>query len=85
MPKDKFARIFSCQMEAIVFINLQVFFATHAVSSDIPQYSVPNTTVVKHFLSHHNHGHTDMQLVPLKFIHSFRDLIRKVRELFLID
>ena len=31
MSKDKFARIFLCQMEAIVFISLQIFFATHAV------------------------------------------------------
>ena len=31
MSKDKYPRIFSRQMKAIVFILLQIFFATHAV------------------------------------------------------
>ena len=31
MSKDKYPRIFSPQMEAIVFIILQIFCATHAV------------------------------------------------------
>ena len=31
MFKDKYPRIFSPQMEAIVFIILQIFFATRAV------------------------------------------------------
>ena len=31
MSKDKCSSIFSCQMEAIVFIILQLFFATSAV------------------------------------------------------
>ena len=31
MPKDKYPSIFSPQMEAIVFIILQIFFATPAV------------------------------------------------------
>ena len=31
MSKDKYLSIFSPQMEAIVFIILQIFFATHAV------------------------------------------------------
>ena len=31
MSKDKYAGIFSPQMEAIVFIVLQIFFATRAV------------------------------------------------------
>ena len=31
MSKDKFPSIFSPQMEAIVFIILQIFYATHAV------------------------------------------------------
>ena len=31
MPKDKYPSIFSCQMEAIVFIILQIFFATSMV------------------------------------------------------
>ena len=41
--KDKYPSIFSPQMEAIVFIILQIVFATHAVLklgifSDIPQF-----------------------------------------------
>ena len=31
MSKDKYPSIFSPQMEAIVFIILQIFYATHAV------------------------------------------------------
>ena len=31
MSKDKYPSIFSPQMETIVFIILQIFFATHAV------------------------------------------------------
>ena len=31
MPKDKYPSIFSPQMETIVFIMLQIFFATRAV------------------------------------------------------
>ena len=31
MSKDKYPRIFSPQMEAIVFIILQIFYATRAV------------------------------------------------------
>ena len=31
MPKDKYARTFSRQMEAIVFIIVQIFFAARAV------------------------------------------------------
>ena len=44
MFKDKYPSIFSPQMEAIVFIILQIFFATGAVLkiggifSDIPQF-----------------------------------------------
>ena len=44
MSKDKYPNIFSPQMEAIVFIILQIFFASRAVlkiegiSSDIPQF-----------------------------------------------
>jgi len=43
MSKDNYSSIFSRQMEAIVFIILQIFFATRAVlkivehHSDIPQ------------------------------------------------
>ena len=38
MPKDKYPSIFSPQMEAIVFIILQIFFATRAVLK-IGEYS----------------------------------------------
>ena len=38
MSKDKYPSIFSPQMEAIVFIILQIFFATHAVLK-IGEYS----------------------------------------------
>ena len=31
MSKDKYPSIFSCQLEAVVFIILQIFFATRAV------------------------------------------------------
>ena len=43
------------------------------------------TTVSEHFLSHSNHSHTDMQLIPLEKIHSSRDSVRKARESHLID
>jgi len=38
MSKDKFPSIFSPQMEAIVFIILQIFFAMHAALK-IGEYS----------------------------------------------
>ena len=44
MFKDKYPCIISCQMEAVVFSILQIFFATRAVlkiveyHSDIPQF-----------------------------------------------
>ena len=38
MSKDKYPSIFSPQMEAIVFIILQIFFAMHAVLK-IEKYS----------------------------------------------
>ena len=37
------------------------------------------------FLSHSNHSHTDMQLIPLEKIRSSRDSVRKARESHLID
>ena len=39
MSKDKYPSIFSPQMEAIVFIILQIFFATRAVFSDLIDYN----------------------------------------------
>ena len=44
-----------------------------------------STTVSEHFLSHSNHSHTDMKLIPLEKIHSSRDSVRKARESHLID
>ena len=38
------------------------------------------TSVSEHFLSHSNHSHTDIQLIPLEKIHSSRDSVRKARE-----
>ena len=43
------------------------------------------TTVSQHFLSHSNHSHTDMKLIPLEKIHSSRDSVREARESHLID
>ena len=42
-------------------------------------------TVYEHVLSHSNHSHTDMQLIPLEKIHSSRDSVHKARESHLID
>ena len=47
--------------------------------------SKPTTTVSEHFLSHSNHSHSDMQLIPLEKIHSSRDSVRKARGSHLID
>ena len=47
MSKDKYPSIFSPQMEAIVFVVLQIFFATRAVlkigeySRIFPSFSYP--------------------------------------------
>ena len=38
------------------------------------------TVQVVFFLSHSNHSHTDMQLIPLEKIRSSRDSVRKARE-----
>ena len=43
------------------------------------------TTVSEHFLSHSNHSHTDMQLIPLEKIHSSHNSVRTARESHLID
>ena len=49
MPADKYPSIYSGQMEAIVFIILQICFAARAVlkivvcDSDIPQFQLENT------------------------------------------
>ena len=38
MLKDKYTRIFSCQMEAVVFIILQIFFAIYTTGLKIAEY-----------------------------------------------
>ena len=38
----------------------------------------------EHFLSHSDHSHTDMQLIPRGKIHSSLDSVRKARESHLI-
>ena len=60
-------------------------FNEHRRTVDKTNISSKPTTVSEHFLSHPNHCHTDMQLIPLEVIHSSRDSIRKARESFLID
>ena len=60
-------------------------FNEHRRSVDKTNIQSKPTTVAEHFLSHPNHYHTDMQLIPLEIIHSSRDSIRKARESFLID
>ena len=77
----------SCVDRASMFVE-SVFETSLSLVS--PMYSKTNTkfkptTVAEHFLSHPNHCHTDMQLIPLELIHSSRDSIRKARESFLID
>ena len=43
------------------------------------------TTVSQHFLSHSNHSHTGMKLIPLEKIHFSRDSVREAREAHWID
>ena len=57
----------------------------HKRSVDKTNIQCKPSTVAEHFVSHPNHCHTDMQLIPLEIIQSSRDLIRKARESFLID
>jgi len=47
MSKDKYPSIFSLQMEAIVFIILQIFYATRAVLK-IGEYPRNNFFIKKH-------------------------------------
>ena len=53
--------------------------------ADVKQRISKPTTVSEHFLSHSNHSHTDMQLIPLEKIHFSRDSVRKARESHLSD
>ena len=60
-------------------------FNEHRRAVDKTKIKSKPTTVSDHFLSHSNHSHTDMQLIPLEKIHSSRDSVRKARESHLID
>ena len=60
-------------------------FNEHRRAVDKTNIKSKPTTVSEHFLSHSNHSHTDMQLIPLEKIHSSRDSVRKTRESHLID
>ena len=60
-------------------------FNEHRRAVDKTNIKSKPTTVSEHFLSHSNHSHTDMQLIPLEKIHSSRDSVRKARESHLID
>ena len=60
-------------------------FNEHRRAVDKTNIKSKPTTISEHFLSHSNHSHTDMQLIPLEKIHSSRDSVRKARESHLID
>ena len=60
-------------------------FNEHRRAVDKTNIKSKPTTVSEHFLSHSNHSHPDMQLIPLEKIHSSRDSVRKARESHLID
>ena len=53
-------------------------FNEHRRAVDKTNIKSKPTTVSEHFLSHSNHSHTDMQLIPLEKIHSSRDSVRKI-------
>ena len=59
-------------------------FNEHRRAVDKTNIKSKPTTVSEHFLSHSNHSHTDIQLIPLEKIHSSRDSVRKARESHLI-
>ena len=60
-------------------------FNEHRRAVDKTNIKSKPTTVSEHFLSHYNHSHTDMKLIPLEKIHSSRDSVREARESHLID
>ena len=60
-------------------------FNEHRRTVDKTNIISKSTTVSEHFLSHSNHPHTDMQLIPLEKIHSSRHSVRKATESHLID
>ena len=60
-------------------------FKEHRRAVDKTNIKSKPTTFSEHFLSHSNHSHPDMQLIPLEKTHSSRDSVRKARESHLID
>ena len=60
-------------------------FNKHRRAVDKTNIKSKPTTVSEHFLSHSNHSHTDLQLIPLEKVHSSRDSVRKAKESHLID
>ena len=52
-------------------------FNEHRRAVDKTNIKSKPTTLSEHFLSHSNHSHTDMQLIPLERIHSSSDSVRK--------
>ena len=60
-------------------------FKEHRRAVDEANIKSKPTTDSEHFLSHSNHSHTDMLLIPLEKIHSSRDSVRKARESHLIN
>ena len=55
-------------------------FNEHRRAVDKTKIKPKPTTVSEHFLSHTNHSHTDMHLIPLEKIHSSRDSVPKGRQ-----
>ena len=74
-------------LSTVRLCSLNLSLRRRLVSRTVDKTNISSkpTTVSEHFLSHPNHCHTDMQLIPLEVIHSSRDSIRKARESFLID
>ena len=60
-------------------------FNEHRRAVDKTSIKSKPTTVSEHFLSHSNHSHSDMQLIPVEKIHSSSDSVRKARESHLLD
>ena len=77
-----------CNLKYIAEIKrrLKHRFNEHRRAVDKTNIKSKPTNVSKHFLSHSNHSHTDMQLIALERIHSSSDSsVRKARESHLID
>ena len=64
--------------------RLKDCFNEHRRPVDKRTNSSKPTTVSEYFLCN-NHNATDMQLIPLEFVKSNRDGVRKAREAYLIE